>query len=155
MAIDSPRGGQGQKPFPPLYWTNEAEHRRKLAEALRDIQLASQFVAVAGGLEGKPTSVQKIIVDFIPPVDIRLALNMEGSWARVDVNPTAQKVFSIQKNGSQIGTCTVSTNGSTTFSSSSVVDYTTGSSYVTVKAPAVQDATLSDFSVTLFFERLT
>ena len=154
MAVNSPRSGKKQKPHPPLYWTNEAEHRRKLAEAFRDIGLDAQYIAVAAGLEGKPAAGQKIIVDFIPPLDMQLPQDLTGSYARVSANPSMLQIFTINKNGAQIGDVKVNTGGTISMSYVATTDFTAGESYLTVFSPSPADATLSDFSVTLLFTRL-
>src|SRR6185312_5912361 len=79
------------------------------------------------------------------PCNFTFPANFAGSGGSVGTNPTSSAVFTVQKNGSTIGTITISTGGAFTFA-------TTGGSSKTVAkddriaivAPSPQDSTLAD-----------
>jgi hypothetical protein len=73
--------------------------------------------------------------------------NSKGS---VGANPTATATYIVSKNGTQVGTVAISTTGVFTFSTTggTVVTLNPGDR-LTVTAPATQDSTLSDVSITL------
>lgn len=69
------------------------------------------------------------------------------SRAACVTNPTAQVVFTINKNGTQIGTLTVNTDGSTAFSGSGTTFY--AGDIISIVAPSSPDVTLANLGVLL------
>lgn len=79
-----------------------------------------------------------------------LPVNCVGSYATLDIAPAdATKVFSIKKNGSQVGTITFSTgSGSGVFAMASQQSFSPGD-FFSIIAPAVQDSAAAGLAVTL------
>lgn len=98
----------------------------------------------AGGQVMKYTAVRAVTIPG----------NCAGSRGHVSTNPTSTMVFDIQKNGSSVGSISISTAGVFTFSttSSSPIVLAAGDR-LQVFAPNPQDATGADVSVTLLGSR--
>jgi hypothetical protein len=71
-----------------------------------------------------------------------------GSVGHCRVNPTATAAFDVQKNGSSIGSVSISTGGTFTFTTTgSALESFAAGDRLTLVAPSPQDATLEDVSI--------
>lgn len=101
------------------------------------------------GFASAPTSSQIIDTPMIGRA-LTLPANMAGSVGRVDTNPTASFVMTLQDDGVTIGTITVSTSGVFTFATTSgTLKLITTPTILTLVAPASVDATIANMSMTL------
>jgi len=119
----------------------------------------------AGGTPGPPTSdtIYDIIfslyglpqanivmpwLTFVRQVDFDA--NFLDSKGTVGVNPTAQKTFTLTKNGSPAGTIVVATNGVVTFTTTGgiAIQFLAGDR-LEITTPTTQDSTLRDVAFTL------
>lgn len=72
-----------------------------------------------------------------------------GAAADIETNPTSSLVLTIQKNGSSVGTITVSTGGVFTFATTgTTVTFAVGDQ-IKIVGPATADATAANCSITL------
>lgn len=76
-----------------------------------------------------------------------IADDFAGSRGHVAVNPTSSAVFTVSKNGSSIGTITVSTLGAFTFATTGGTVSMAAGDRLTITAPTPQDATLANVSI--------
>lgn len=99
---------------------------------------------------GTPTS-SKLLMQVTVPDNWTLPGNMTDSLGHVGTNPTGSFVMDVAKNGSNVGTITISTAGAFTFAttSSNPVAFAAGDK-LTVTAPSSTDATVADISVNLY-----
>lgn len=95
-----------------------------------------------------PTSSETLLL-YTAVESFSFANNFGGSQGTVGTNPTSSFVLTIQKNGSNVGTATISTGGSVTFNSNNVSVSMTSGDRLKVVAPGVADATVADVSITL------
>ncbi len=80
--------------------------------------------------------------------------NFSGSVGTVTTNPTATAAFDITKNGTTIGTASISTSGVFTFTTvSGTAKSLAIGDILKVTAPTPQDSTLADISFTLLGTR--
>ena len=108
----------------------------------------AQIYDIGGFSQGKPDASSSLL-RLVAPRAISLPQNLTGSIAKSGTAATGSTVFTLKKNGTQIGTMTFAASGSTaTFSFASAVSVAIGD-IIDMVAPATQDATLSDISVTL------
>lgn len=111
--------------------------------------LVAQPYDMLSGLPGKP-GAGAIVLLFTAVRAVSLPANFAGAYGSCGNNPTATATYTVLKNGSSIGTISISTSGVFTFA-------TTGGSAqslaagdrITATAPSTQDATLSDVAFTL------
>lgn len=96
----------------------------------------------------KPEAGQRIL--RVPMVHVvSFPAGLVGSLGSAAIAPTAAAVFSIQKNGVQIGTATFgASQASAVFSFASAVSFAVGD-ILSIVAPNPQDATLYDLSLVL------
>lgn len=98
---------------------------------------------------GPPTS-SEIIGRVVACRDIDFAANFSGSNGYIATNPTGSFVISVEDDGAQIGTITISTGGAFTFDTSSGTAKTVAAgSRLEFVAPASADATAADIAATL------
>ena len=117
-------------------------------DAIAASNSASQIYDIGGFSQGKPDASSSLF-RLVAPRAFSLPQNLTGSIAKAGTAATASTVFAIKKNGTQIGTMTFAASGSTaSFSFASAVSVAIGD-IIDMVAPATQDATLSDISVTL------
>lgn len=99
---------------------------------------------------GQPTS-SEVIMRFVAGRTITFAANFVGSQFKAGVAATASSVFTITRNGSNVGTITVGasgTSGTWTSSGGGAVTYVAGD-VGTIVAPSSPDATLANLDWTL------
>jgi VCBS repeat-containing protein len=102
---------------------------------------------VTSFLAGNPVAYAQVLgLTFVRAVNF--PSNFSGSVGSVGTNPTASAVYTVKRNGSSVGTVTISTSGTFTFSTSGAVSFASGDR-MTIVAPSVQDATLADVAITL------
>ena len=78
---------------------------------------------------------------------VRFAVNFAPSVAACGIDPTGTVVFTINKNGSQVGTVSISPSGAATFASAGIVF--NANDVLTVVAPSGLDATLENVGILL------
>jgi hypothetical protein len=128
--------------------TAVASATTKADSALSAANTAAAIYDIGGFSQGKP-DVSSSLFRLAAPRAFTLPANLAGSIAKAGTAATASTVFIIKKNGSQIGTMTFAAGGSTaSFSLASQVSVAVGD-IIDMVAPATQDATLSDVSVTI------
>ena len=96
---------------------------------------------------GKPGASQTI-ARVVMPRQVTIPAGAAASRCDVGVNPTAEATLTIQRNGTPVGTVTISTGGVATFAVAAAVVLAAGD-VLSVEAQAVPDATLADISLTL------
>ena len=118
---------------------------------LQDVNNAVAAAAVydiGGFSQGKPDASSSMF-RLVAPRAFTLPANLAGSIAKAGTAATASTVFIIKKNGTQIGSMTFAASSSTgAFTFASQVSVAVGD-IIDLVAPATQDATLSDVSVTI------
>jgi hypothetical protein len=103
---------------------------------------------VVSALPGKPGDGAKVaLVTFTRTVVF--ADNFGGSRGSVGDPPTAEAVYSVLKNGTAIGTVTISTLGVVTFATTGGQVTYDAADRMLIVAPTPQDATLADVAITL------
>lgn len=97
-------------------------------------------------LQGEYTASQYVI---LLPLErqVRFAANFAPSQAACGTDPTGTPVFTINQNGTQVGTITFATDGTATFSSSGAL-FNAGD-VLTVVAPSDTDDTLANVGILL------
>lgn len=101
---------------------------------------------VQTGFTDTPTASQTIdIIPFVRAVDF--PANLAGSIGTVVTTPAAVFVMSVQKNGTEFATITVSTSGVFTFAGTATS--MASGDILTVVSPAVADVLVESLSVTL------
>jgi hypothetical protein len=107
---------------------------------------------VAVELVGTPpaTSTQAYLALFTFTETVNFAGNFAGSQGKVGTNPTTAQTWTVNKNGSSVGTIAISTGGAVTFTTTSgaTVQFLTGDELTLVGASSA-DATLANVSLTL------
>ncbi len=104
---------------------------------------------VVCSLPGKPgASATVLLLTFTRAVTF--AGNFAGSAGTVGTNPTATATYTVNKNGSSIGTVVVSTGGVVTFTTTAgATEFFVSGDRMTITAPSSQDSTLADVAITL------
>jgi hypothetical protein len=110
------------------------------------VSLGTQPFLVAYSLPGLPPDSYTYYVRI--PSNLSTAgfpANFSNSNGAVGTNPTSTAVFTMKKNGSSVGTASISTSGTFTFATSggSAITFSAGDEF-SIIAPSPQDATLSD-----------
>jgi hypothetical protein len=93
----------------------------------------------------------QVVLMFVAPEAKTFAANFAGSYGYATVVPTSSAVYTVNYDGGAIGTITIAvTTGAFTFATTAgSTEAIAAGHYVTVVAPASQDATLSGVSMTL------
>lgn len=115
-----------------------------------DALLAAKVVPydVASATSGKPTASSTLMM-FVSPRAFTLPTNLSGSIAKALAAATAQAVFTISKNGSQVASFTfAAASAVATFSNQAAIQVAAGD-LITINAPDIADLTLSDIAFTL------
>lgn len=90
---------------------------------------------------------------FVATRAITFADDFLGSRGFVGVNPTATAAFDILRNGSSIGSISISTGGAFTFNTTGAGVSLAVGDRISLTTPSPQDTTLSNVSITLFGSR--
>jgi hypothetical protein len=99
----------------------------------------------AAGLPGAGATIMMVAISRA----MTLASGLANSVAKAGTGATAQAVFTLNKNGTNVGTLTFTAGATTgTFASSSQISLAAGD-VLTLIAPSTQDATLADIAWTL------
>lgn len=99
---------------------------------------------------GGPPTASEILYAVVVPRALDFAANFAGSYGYVGTNPTASFVISVQDDGAEIGTITISTGGAFTFATASGTAKTVAAgSRLEFVAPAGVDATVAYVLATL------
>lgn len=105
-------------------------------------------IDIAGSCIGKPIAAVAIM-RFVANRAFTMPAGLTGSIATASVTATAASAFSLQKNGTQIGSVTYGAGATTgTLSMASAQTFAPGD-LITLIAPSAIDATLADFQFTL------
>jgi hypothetical protein len=100
-------------------------------------------------LPGKP-GPSAIVMLFTFTRNVAFAANFGGSAGTVGTDPTGTATYTVNKNGSSIGTVVVSTLGVVTFTTTGgATESFVSGDRMTIVAPSSQDATLSDAAFTI------
>lgn len=91
-----------------------------------------------------------IIGAFVATRPFTLFDDFAGSRGHCAVNPTATAVFDVQKNGSSIGSVSISTGGAFTFATTGGGASFAAGDRLTIVAPSPQDTTLADVAISFF-----
>lgn len=98
---------------------------------------------------GPPTS-SEIISAMVVPRAVNLSADFAGSYGYIGTNPTASFVISVQDDGVEIGTVTISTSGGFSFATvSGTAKVIAAGSRIEFVAPATTDATAAYILATL------
>ncbi len=108
---------------------------------------AVQDYDVACFLAGKPAN-SAIVMRHVAARAFVLPIHLTGSEANAAVASTSTKVYAVLLNGVGIGTITFTASDTGVFAAAAETDVSEGD-IVSITAPAVQDATLQDVSITL------
>jgi len=107
-------------------------------------------------LEGAPKASEKVWAMSVPAniTTAVFAANFAGSAGHCGTNPTATAVYTLNKNGSSIGTCTISTSGTFTFATGGgAAQSLAAGDLLQVIAPSSVDATLADVNISWYGTR--
>jgi hypothetical protein len=103
---------------------------------------------VSGFFVTTPTA-SEVLLNHIFSETVYFPDNFAGSVAHIATNPTASFVLDVQKNGSSIGTLTVSTGGAMTFATTGSGEETFNSGdRLRILAPGTPDATAANMTWT-------
>lgn len=102
----------------------------------------SGIYAVNMSITGQPSGGSVVLSMFVFTEAVNFAVNWGGSYGKVLTNPTSTQTWTINKNGSSVGSIGISTSGVVTFTSSGTISFAAGD-LLTVVGSASIDATLS------------
>jgi hypothetical protein len=108
--------------------------------------------AIVSGVTGKPAAGQIVAIYTAFSAETFPANfgSPQQSYGSVGTNPTATASYTVNKNGSSVGTISISTSGVFTFTTSGGTAISLAASdRVTIVAPSSQDTTLADVGITL------
>lgn len=106
---------------------------------------------VAIELLGQPAGSSATLALFVFTETVNFAANFGGSVGTVGTNPTGSQTYTVKKNGSTIGTVTISTGGVVGFTTSggATESFASGDELTLIGTSGSADATLADVSITL------
>ena len=117
---------------------------------------AQGLFVVCHYLEGAPTA-SEVVWSMNVPTSITTAVfgaNFAGSSGHCTTNPTASAVYTLTRNGTSIGTCTISTSGTFTFATvGGGTQALSGGDLLQVIAPSSVDATLAGVNISWYGTR--
>lgn len=96
---------------------------------------------------GKPSSGETVVM-FPVAIEFSLPISLTDSAGRALTASTSNVAFSIQKNGTPVGTVVFNASATATFTFASAVTFNAGDIF-SVVAPTPQDATLQDIGISL------
>lgn len=103
---------------------------------------------LASAINGKPAA-NAVVLNFVAARSFTIPAGMVGSRAKSTVNATATTVFTIKKNGANVGTLTFAAANSTgVFAMATQTSFVEGD-VLSMSAPATADATLADIAYTI------
>ena len=117
------------------------------AQALLNQVSNLRFYDLTVGCTGKPAA-NAIIFTFKAPRPFALPTNLTGSTGIANTAATASTVFTINYNGSSMGSITFAASGTVPTFTLTAVAVDAGD-VITIVAPGTQDATLADIGFTL------
>jgi len=99
---------------------------------------------------GGPPGASELLFKWVATRDLELAADMAGSFGDIGTNPTAQFDMDVTLEGGSIGTISVATDGTFTFTTAGGTAKSIAAGEVlTIIAPTSADATAADIAVTL------
>lgn len=109
---------------------------------------SAHFFLVHAFVSGR-TGNAALIAAILPSVTCHFAAALAGSRAKAGVAATAAAVFSVRKNGTEVGTITFPAGATAgDFAAAAAIDLV-NTDELTVVGPATADATLADLRITL------
>lgn len=87
------------------------------------------------------------------PRTVTFPVNLTGTIAGCRVNPASTAVLTLKKNGSSIGTISISTAGVATITFASSVTFNGTTDSFSIAAPSVSDTTFAGFFISIFASR--
>lgn len=112
-----------------------------------DASWVNDYRNMALFISGQPNAGE-LVLRYVSPDTITLPIGLAGSQAGYVTAATASAVFPLAKNGAAIGSVIFPTSGAVSFAFTGAVTFAPGD-ILTINAPAVQDTTLADISITL------
>jgi hypothetical protein len=97
-----------------------------------------------------PTS-SEVLLAYVVPGDFRIPDDFVASVGAVGVNPSSSFVMDVKVDGSSIGSITVATDGTFTFSTTGTTEDLAQGSLVEIVAPSSTDANIRRIAITLIF----
>lgn len=111
------------------------------------VQINNYLLAVF--VPGSLDSSQLLVRHVFTPISASFAAGFTGSKARARVAPVGEVVFSIKRNGVQVGTCTFAAGSLLGVFASAAVTEMIENDYLDLVAPAGVDGTIEDIAFTL------
>ena len=118
-----------------------------------DVTLEGREFFISGFISGTASSDQ-VMLRFMAPFDFTIKADAPGSQATVGTLPQdggspSQAVFTLEKNGSSFGDCTLTDSGGVIFNVASDTSFVRGTDVLTIAAPFTADSGLADINITL------
>lgn len=107
---------------------------------------------IACSMPGLPDDNGEVL-KFVAVRAIDFPDDFAGSVGHCGTNPTATAAYDVKKNGSSIGSISISTSGVFTFSTTGGATSLAISDRITINAPSPQDATLANVGISLLGTR--
>jgi hypothetical protein len=99
---------------------------------------------------GGPPGSSELMFKWVATRDLELAADMAGSFGDIGTNPTAQFDMDVTQDGASIGTISVATDGTFTFTTTGgTAKQIAAGEVLEIVAPAAADATAADIALTL------
>jgi hypothetical protein len=99
---------------------------------------------------GGPPGASELLFKWVATRNLELAADMAGSFGDIGTNPIAQFDMDVTLEGTSIGTISIATNGTITFTTTGgTAKQIAAGERLEVVAPASADATAADISLTL------
>ena len=114
---------------------------------------------ISGFISGTASSDQAML-RFMAPFDFTIKADAPGSQASVGTNPLdggspSQAVFTLEKNDSSFGDCTITDPGGFVFHVASDTSFVRGTDVLSIGAPFTADSALADINITLAGVRIS
>jgi len=117
--------------------------------ARQEVALVGQMVHSIGCFFTTTPTVSEVLLRYTFVEAVAYADNFAGSDGNIAVNPTSSFVLTIARNGSSIGTITISTGGVFTFATTGGAESFAVGDEITITAPSPVDVTAASCSFTL------